>query len=36
LLEDGLTQQDIAAELGLSKSTISHHAKALREAGRTP
>lgn len=36
LIEDGLTQQDIAAELGLAKSTVSHHAKALREAGRTP
>ncbi len=35
LLEDGLSQQDIAAELGLAKSTVSHHAKALREARRT-
>lgn len=36
LLQDGLSQQDIAAELGLAKSTVSHHAKALREAGRAP
>lgn len=34
LLTDGLTQQDIAAELGLAKSTVSHHVKALRESGR--
>lgn len=34
LIADGLTQQDIAAELGLAKSTVSHHAKALREVGR--
>lgn len=34
LLEDGLTQHDIAAELGLSKSTVSHHVKNLRESGR--
>ena len=34
LLADGLTQQDIAAELGIAKSTVSHHVKILREAGR--
>ncbi len=34
LLKDGLTQHDIADELGLAKSTVSHHAKNLRESGR--
>lgn len=34
LLADGLTQQDIAAELGIAKSTASHHVKILRESGR--
>jgi DNA-directed RNA polymerase specialized sigma subunit len=27
LLKDGLTQKDIADELGLAKSAVSHHAK---------
>jgi DNA-binding CsgD family transcriptional regulator len=34
LVDGGLTQQEITAELGLAKSTVSHHVKALRESGR--
>jgi len=33
LLNDGLTQKDIAAELGVSKSTVSRHIKKAKEKG---
>jgi DNA-binding CsgD family transcriptional regulator len=34
LLNDGLSQQDISIELGLSKSTVNYPAKRARAEGR--
>jgi DNA-binding NarL/FixJ family response regulator len=36
LLEDGLSQKDIATELGINKSNVSRHAKRAKAEGRIP